>query len=276
MIHVALAFHDHDGNYTLHAAATLLSLFRRTTSRITAHILHDASLNGTGRARLAAVAEYFGQSLRFHAVPELPAASAADLPPQFGPGSLYRLHLPELVDEEQVIYLDCDICCTLDIRELWEEAAQGRAPSGEAPLLSCVRNMTDGRAVAKKGLDPVRYFNSGVLVFRPRRLRALFPDLMAAVLRLLPELPRPLLFPDQDALNVIFRRLPLHWLDERFNYQLHVAGRWLLPPERLEGKVLHFCGRKPWCEPLFPSALGHLENYRLLERLLTASRSAAS
>ena len=276
MIHIALAFHDNDGNYALHAAATLVSLFRRTASPITAHILHDAGLNDTGRARLAAVAEHFGQGLRLHAVPELPPASAADLPPQFGPGSLYRLHLPALVDEEQVIYLDCDICCTLDIRELWEQAAQGRAPSGEAPLLSCVRNMTDGRAVEKKGLNPAWYFNSGVLVFRPRRLRAVFPDLMAAVLRLLPELPRPLLFPDQDALNVIFRRLPLHWLDERFNYQLHVAGRWLQPPDLLEGKVLHFCGHKPWCEPLFPSALGNLENYRFLRRLLTAPRSPAT
>lgn len=118
----------------------------------------------------------------------------------------------------------------------------------------------------KKGLDPAHYFNSGVLVFHPHRLRALFPDLMAAVLRLLPELSRPLLYPDQDALNLLFRRLPLHWLGERFNYQLHVAGRWLLPPDQLEGRLLHFCGRKPWCEPLCPSALDHLENYRFLEQ----------
>lgn len=74
-----------------------------------------------------------------------------------------------------------------------------------------------GRAIVKKGLDPAHYFNSGVLVFHPHRLRALFPDLMAAVLRLLPELSRPLLYPDQDALNLLFRRLPLHWLGERFN-----------------------------------------------------------
>lgn len=71
----------------------------------------------------------------------------------------------------------------------------GRAASGAEPLLSCVRNQTaegaGGRAIVKKGLDPAHYFNSGVLVFHPRRLRALFPDLMAAVLRLLPELPRP-------------------------------------------------------------------------------------
>lgn len=270
MIHVALAFHDHDGNYALHAAAVLVSLFRRTASPVTAHILHDASLMPAGKARLATVAEHFGQSLRLHVVPEPPPEITASLPPQFGPGSLYRLHLPRLLDEEQVIYLDCDVCSTLDIRELWEEAAQGRAASGEAPLLSCVRNQTTegagGRAIAKKGLDPTHYFNSGVLVFHLRRLRALFPDLVAAVLRLLPELSRPLLYPDQDALNLLFRRLPLHWLEERFNYQLHVAGRWLLTPDRLEGRLLHFCGRKPWCEPLSPSAFGHLENYRFMEQ----------
>lgn len=123
MIHVALAFHDHDGNYVLHAAAVLVSLFRRTASPVTA-LLHDAGLTPVGNARLATVAEYFGQSLRLHAVPEPPPEIAAGLPPQFGPGSLYRLHLPRLLDEEQVIYLDCDVCCTLDIRELWEEATQ--------------------------------------------------------------------------------------------------------------------------------------------------------
>ena len=248
----------------------MVSLFRRTASPVTAHILHDAGLTPVGKARLATVAEYFGQSLRLHAVPEPPPEIAAGLPPQFGPGSLYRLHLPRLLGEEQVIYLDCDVCCTLDIRELWEEAAQGRAASGAEPLLSCVRNQTaegaGGRAIVNKGLDQAHYFNSGILVFHPRRLHALFPDLMAAVLRLLPELPRPLLYPDQDALNLLFRRLPLHWLGERFNYQLHVTGRWLLPPDQLEGRLLHFCGRKPWCEPLCPSALGHLENYRFLEQ----------
>lgn len=123
MIHVALAFHDHDGNYALHAAAVLVSLFRRTASPVTA-LLHDAGLTPVGKARLATVAEYFGQNLRLHAVPEPPPKIAAGLPPQFGPGSLYRLHLPRLLDEEQVIYLDCDVCCTLDIRELWEEARE--------------------------------------------------------------------------------------------------------------------------------------------------------
>lgn len=54
MIHIDLAFHDNDGNYALHVAATLVSLFRRTASPITAHILHDASLNDTGRALAAA------------------------------------------------------------------------------------------------------------------------------------------------------------------------------------------------------------------------------
>ena len=115
----------------------------------------------------------------------------------------------------------------------------------------------------KKGLDPAHYFNSGVLVFHPHRLRALFPDLMAAVLRLLPELSRPLLYPDQDALNLLVCRCT-GWGNA--STQLHVAGRWLLPPDQLEGSLLHFCGRKPWCEPLCPSALGHLENYRFLEQ----------
>ncbi len=120
MIHVALAFHDHDGKLCI---ACRSCIFRRTASPVTA-LLHDAGLTPVGKARLATVAEYFGQSLRLHAVPEPPPEIAAGLPPQFGPGSLYRLHLPRLLDEEQVIYLDCDVCCTLDIRELWEEATQ--------------------------------------------------------------------------------------------------------------------------------------------------------
>lgn len=225
-------------------------IFRRTASPVTA-LLHDAGLTPVGKARLATVAEYFGQSLRLHAVPEPPPEIAAGLPPQFGPGSLYRLHLPRLLDEEQVIYLDCDVCCTLDIRELWEEATQEQS--------RCCPACAIRRPKARAGNSEKRPGPCALLQQRRTGLSSAPPArLVSGSHGRCPV--RPLLYPDQDALNLLFRRLPLHWLGERFNYQLHVAGRWPLPPDQLEGSLLHFCGRKPWCEPLCPSALGHLEN----------------
>lgn len=192
-----------------------------------------------------------------------PPEIAAGLPPQFGPGSLYRLHLPRLLDEEQVIYLDCDVCCTLDIRELWEEATREQSRCCPA----CAIRRPKARAGnSEKRPGPcalLQQRRTGLSSAPPARLvsgshgrcpapfaRIVPPPALSGSGRSEPALP-----PSAVALA-------------GGTLQLSAArGRTLAaPPDQLEGRLLHFCGRKPWCEPLCPSALGHLENYRFLEQ----------
>lgn len=271
MHHLALAFRDEDGNYSLHAAATLLTVCARASAPLHLHILHDADLPQRGRRLLEAVARHTGQAMSFHCVPPLPPALRDDMPPAFGPGAFYRYwlpELPELAGVERLLYLDCDICALMDVAAFWQATA-AEAAAGRTAIWA-VRDaaLRSHPAYARRmGLRPAECANSGVLLLHLPRLRRLLPSWMQAMRQALASLPGPSLYPDQDALNVLCRKLPRAWLDERFNYQLHVAGRWQEPPQALEGRMLHYCGRKPWCVPAYPSAAPFLAQYDVLARL---------
>lgn len=268
--HLALAFRDTDGSYSLHAAATLLSVCARATAPLCVHILHDADLPERGRRMLAAVARHTGQEMHFHGLPPLPSALRENMPPAFGPGAFYRYWLPELpalAGVERLLYLDCDICALMDVTDFWQAAAE--ADAGH-PALWAVRDaaLQHHPAHARRmGLRPTECANSGVLLLHLPRLRRLLPSWMQAMRQAYLALPERSPYPDQDALNALCRKLPRAWLDERFNYQLHVAGRWEREAGELEGRLLHYCGRKPWCVPSYPAAAPFLAQYEVLARL---------
>lgn len=274
-LHLALAFHD-SGSYFLHAAATLLGVLERASIPPHIHILHDVCLPGRGIRLLKAVAAHRDAEIRFHLVPPLPAALTTRMPEAFGPGAFYRYflpHLPGLADVARVIYLDCDICALTDIadlRQAADTALDADADGDGAPVLAGVLDATAPSRrghLHRMGLVPRLYVNSGVLVLDLPRIRRHLPSLpqsMALALARMPASP----YPDQDALNSLLLRLPFRLLDERFNFQLHVDGRWEWDATRLEGRLAHYCGRKPWCEPAPTSAAPFLAQYAALERLL--------
>lgn len=189
------------------------------------------------------------------------------MPEAFGPGAFYRYflpHLPALADIARVIYLDCDICALMDIIELQRAADIAPVLAGVLDALAPSRR----GHLHRMGLVPQLHVNSGVLVLDLPRIRRHLPSLpqaMALALARMPASP----YPDQDALNSLLLRLPFRLLDERFNFQLHVDGRWKWDASRLEGRLAHYCGRKPWCEPAPASAAPFLAQYAKLERLLS-------
>lgn len=274
MMHLAVAFHDADGVYGLFAAATLRSVLERTASRLTVHVLHDADLPDRSRKLLGDVVAGYRQSIRFHVIPSsLPRLG--NIPDAYGPGSFYRYLLPDLpdfADVSRVLYLDCDMCAMLDIAELWQAArlALDTADASDRPVMALVRDVTclDQRARLKKlGVDARRYANSGMIVMDLERLRSRAPRLLHAMVGSLRHLPQDLPYPDQDALGLLCQRIPVCWLDERFNYQIHVDNRWNCAPDALEGKLVHYCGRKPWCVPGYPAGDAFMEHLRALEKL---------
>lgn len=276
--HLALAFRDESGSYSLHGAATLLTVCAHTSAALCVHILHDAELPPQGRRALEAVARQSGQEMRFHLVPSLPPELRENMPPAFGPGAFYRYWLPELPgleDVERLLYLDCDICALMDVADFWQ-AADEAAGSGREPVLWGVRDaaMSLHPAYARRmGLRPADCLNSGVLLLHLPRLRRLLPSWMQAMRQALLSLPAPSRYPDQDALNVLCRRLPYAVLPERFNYQMHVAARWERDPGTLVGRLLHYCGRKPWCTPAYRAAQPFLEQYARIAALLSGEEA---
>ena len=99
---VVFAIHDKDGLYWLNTAVAITSLAKYATCKLAVHILHDNSLRVLAARRLAEIADVLGISLSLKRV-ELPATVTTDRLRQFSAASLYRLMIPKLFPEEDLV-----------------------------------------------------------------------------------------------------------------------------------------------------------------------------
>ncbi|TPW33830.1 glycosyltransferase family 8 protein [Oecophyllibacter saccharovorans] len=205
----------------------------------------------------------------------------------------YRLLIPILFRNAQaVIYLDSDMVCRRNIFAMVDAlppgaclgAVRDNISRGDRARGAMMRDVMDhgpedmlelSLADYKRdvvGLDnPDRYFNSGMVFFRPSEItdsdvQACF-DLCHA----------PRYCPDQDILNTIFGDRT-HLLPERWNYVLTFPETVGLIPddwmrhhreEEEHAAILHWPGpRKPWRDPSVPQAEVFLEMGRRLDERL--------
>ena len=197
VVHVALGIHDPKGDFSCHAGAMLASLFFGASGPVCAHVVHDETLTEANQRNLSAIAQRFQKELRFYPV-SLPDEYHA-LSGHVTKGALFRLLLPELLDIPRVIYLDCDIVVTLEIRQLWDIDLRGHsvaaAPDPGIPTFPpVIRQRIAATGVALEG-----YFNSGVMILNLARIRQT-GNLFQQAIRFLKKHPESV-FHDQDALN---------------------------------------------------------------------------
>ncbi len=203
--HVAVAF---DRGYLPWAATVLQSHLRHHPGASPSfHVLHGGDLTRHDTDRLTAMVERGGGSVEYHAVAE---RRLERLPPidRFGRVVWMRFLLPQLLpDLGRVLYLDADTFVTDSLEDLW------RTDLGDAPL-AAVANVVEPALkphVAQLGLDDARtFFNSGVLLLNLDVMRA--ERAFEALARAVDQHRDHLVWPDQDALNVVFtgRWRPLH------------------------------------------------------------------
>ncbi|MEQ1718009.1 MAG: glycosyltransferase [Hyphomicrobium sp.] len=165
----------------------------------------------------------------------------------------YRIYFARyLVDQgnyKKIIYLDSDVI----IQESFSELLTTDAPEVLSARLEVDRTEVR-QAIAKHGLEPGRYFNSGVLVLHGRNagcLEALDRSILAAETR-----SNELIFQDQCALNIGFKGA-FTSLDQRFNYLLDPRGDDAAESRELaSAATLHFIDRpKPW-DPMYTRSAG--------------------
>ena len=159
----------------------------------------------------------------------------------------YRLLIPELVNEDRVLYLDSDIIVNGPIGELFDYDLDGFCAGA-------VREPWFNRH-DELGLAPGhRYFNSGVLLINVRKWRE--EGLHRKVVEYIAENHRVIVFPDQDGLNAIIgdRYIPLP-LKYNLTFMPHDAdtidcglyGDDELEEARKSPVIIHFSGgSKPW------------------------------
>jgi lipopolysaccharide biosynthesis glycosyltransferase len=248
---VAMAF---DSGYCAPAAALVRScLLAHRRGELQLELVHDRSLSPADLERLEEMCRDGGAGVRFHLVGE---EQLGGLPrvDRFGPIVWARVLLPDLLpDARRAIYLDCDTLVLSSLQALWSVDLDGCA-------LGAVANVVEPASrehVRSLGLRyPGGFFNSGVLVLDLERMRQEGKTKeMVGFVRAHAE---SLVWPDQDALNVVFSRrwcpLPPKWNAQNSlwswpGWAAEVFGPQELAEAMRDPAVRHFEGpsvAKPW------------------------------
>jgi lipopolysaccharide biosynthesis glycosyltransferase len=249
-LHIACAA---DGKYLPHCAAMLASVFAvDAPAKILVHFMHSPGMDRAARDQLYNWIREQGAEANFIAIPD---EAVADLPriPSIPQIMWYRVLLPILLPQlERILYLDADIVAMSSLLPLWETPLEGQ-------WLAAVDNVMEPHVrkhPVELGLSSENdYFNSGVLLFNLKQMRA--DDCTAGILEFARNPKMRLSWPDQDALNIVLasRRVHLH---PRWNCQNtlffcahgeHTFGRQTMQEAVSAPSLLHFEGyalTKPW------------------------------
>ena len=123
-IYIALSVYDPKGTYSQHAGVVMTSIFENTQSPVCVYILHDETLTQDNRQKFLRTAEKYNQEINLIDVTEyakqINPNIFAEIKTFITFGSLYRLFIPQIINLDKIIYLDCDVNVNLDIKELWD------------------------------------------------------------------------------------------------------------------------------------------------------------
>ncbi|WP_189234567.1 glycosyltransferase family 8 protein [Streptococcus himalayensis] len=139
--------------------------------------------------------------------------------------TFYRYHIPELVDEEKVLYLDADIIVTGDLQSFYDLDMTNYGMAAVAdPIVAFDRHKTE--------------FNAGVMLVNNKKWREKM--VLKEALKMHRDSSLELRDADQSVLNILFRN---DWLavDETYNYQI-AATRPDMRQEKdmIRGRILHY------------------------------------
>jgi lipopolysaccharide biosynthesis glycosyltransferase len=245
---LVFSIHDATGDYWPYLYVALRSVLLGSKPQ-SVWVLHDQTLTDEARQHLELLCASYKSSITFGKVTLPPYLASANFG-AFSAASIFRLGIPKFFKEhEQVVYLDCDLVFNgVDIDDLISAA-------GDAPIAAVLdpyigRSKKHRDQLSSFGLDASKYFNSGVLVMRPK----LLPDDLIERFQAFCKQHPVQSHPDQDFLNLQFKD---QWksLDSRFNYQACAFDNTLFQPvSSYFGKVIHYAGKvKPLHGSLAPA-----------------------
>lgn len=243
-----------DKAYVPHVATSLTSLLHNSEdpSQVRIHFLYQKGLDEKTLRRLERYVVGLGADFQAHPIAEqqleqLPVTDRISV------AMWNRIFLPDLLPNvERVLYVDADTIIMQPLDELWQLDLDGFA-------LAAVDNVLEKRFQSRPCelgfATDQSYFNSGVLLINLDwwRERGVTHD----ILTFATDRTRVLLWPDQDALNVLLgkHRLPLSpsWNAQNSLFFLPLATEYFSESDIRRAckrpAILHFEGpgfAKPW------------------------------
>lgn len=136
--------------------------------------------------------------------------------------ALFKFNLPEILPEDKVLYLDCDIIVNKSINELFRTDISEKYIAAVDDMGDEIR---DGQShlASKIGMSGEHYFNSGVMLLNLKLMRE--ENITQALLRYRKKEAN--YFMDQDALNFVLSA-KRSFLDRKYNFSSTVVNMYLL------------------------------------------------
>ena len=234
-IHIGFGLHDKNGDYSVWVGVTMQSVLEHTSAPVCFHILHDATLTQSNKEKLIQVATQGGNRVEIHHLDDSLWKKYEKQVGRFSVGTLFRIMLPELLpDLSKIIYLDADLLVNRDIKELWDIDIRKYCLAA-VPDYGTINGLASPHPVLNKDVDSSKYFNTGVLYMNMDRIREK-GKIVEGVLTYL-ENNQDSTFPDQDALNVLYKDSTL-LLHESWNSFARVLRNTL--DSKLEERIYHY------------------------------------
>ena len=247
-INVVLAVDD---NYAPHAAVTMLSALKTTTTpqRLRFFIMNGHTISAENRQKLETVVAEAGGRLAFIDIDDRDLRFLPLNRDYVSIATYYRLvmhgYLP--ADMKKAIYIDADTIVVEPLEALWDIDLEGHPVAGapdDAGFQQARRlQISSGH----------RYFNAGVMVFDVARFRQM--DIAADVLSTFRRKGPYIVSQDQDLLNLMFemdtKTLPLSWNVGTRLYRANPLEPSYSEDEAFEAAqapaIVHFTDKKkPW------------------------------
>ena len=241
MIHVAICLTDPTGIYFKHALVAALSVLDNTQSPVCLHLVHDETFSDEALKLFQSVFAQHGQELRLYQAGDIPQETINNVPSFLGKGTLYKTMLPRLLPVEKALYLDCDVVCLADVKDVFSFDI---APN----YLGAVKmdSQQGEKWVKNLGLACGFCINAGVLLMNLDKIRKDIPDYENRIFAI----GRNALVKvgDQGATNLLFDGVPsaYFFLPEFCNLRTEQGDHSTWPLPEYRGNVIHFAGKKPW------------------------------
>lgn len=244
-----------DSKYTRFCGVLMVSIFENNREEhIKMHIL-GYHLSESDKNDLIDIANRYGNEIKLYDVDES-VFKGFPISTQWPIVIYFRLMLPELISEEtnRVLYLDCDIICRGELKELYYEDMTDCILAAKEDVLSSFPGLFNRLGYSPK----YKYFNSGVILFNLEEWRKY--DMTRKCIEYIQY--HHVIHPDQDALNVVAHT---NWknIDTRWNFLSNFHTRYIDEEEfksdlkcdkEYYPVLVHFTGAKPWtskCDSYF-------------------------
>jgi lipopolysaccharide biosynthesis glycosyltransferase len=209
-----------DKNYIQHLAVALESLFKNNDFIINVYVLFDG-LNKNDIYNLDIIAKRYQQSITYHKV-NIERFSGFKENFHFTKAMYFRLLIPDILDADvqSAIYIDSDVVINGNIKYLFElDLEDNKLAAVGNPDFSAIERL-------KLKINTI-YFDSGLLVFNLDIWRK--ENIHKKIIKYIKNNPEKLLYPDNDALNII--------IDGDF---LEISPRFSLQSNYIDCKICDF------------------------------------